>query len=152
MKATKEAILAIKAPEPFTRDVEILGMTVTVEGIKKYIERQDLQAKIEGTNDLAKQGLLKITVDDDTFVPAEHDIMAAVWASICVRDPELTVNEWLEFAHAPQGSLALQNILMQCFICSRLVEDKPNGIADALDESKEAQKNDPLAVPSADSV
>lgn len=142
---SSDSLLARTNPAPLQEDytVEELGGVVQITGISTYDERTSVFGEITALQAQAERKVLKVTHPQtgETYVPKDKHIMAAVWASRCVTNPQMTSLQWLQFAGTDAS--VLMEIFGRCMVCCRLVEDTKKGIPAGIEAAKEAFRLDP---------
>jgi hypothetical protein len=96
--ATAADIMAIKAPEPIEEDYldSETGLTYRIKGFEKIYEKISATRSAFEFSMSVKNG--EITVWDSSgkvFTPTEEAVEAAVFASRCVREPQMGEMQWL---------------------------------------------------------
>jgi hypothetical protein len=137
--ATKaEDFKSYRSPDAITEEYTIpdTDLTVKIVGIKMMVERAKVQAEIEHYLELTRWP----PNSPDSRLVDPQEWQSACWASFCVEEPKLSVEEWLDWGHHNPNELI--HILNRCLICSRLTKDKdiPDGIRAAKNELTEPGK------------
>jgi|SRR6185312_254684 len=134
-------------PEPIGEDFEVpgLGGFVHIQGVSDYDARVAIDKDAAHFyNDKGEPATLRHPKTGKMFTPIPEHIQAAAWAAACVTQPALNSTAWLFFAAT--NAAALISIWRRCLICSRLMEDPEDNLADGLVAAKAGieKSEDPL--------